>query len=115
MQLQRVIVFAKDIKKLTAFYRDLLGLEPKLTPDDPRTWLEFEAGSSSIALHNGGTSKTGRAPKLVFFVPNETISETRAMLNERGANFGKLTRVSEIQFCNGTDPERNELSLSSRT
>jgi predicted enzyme related to lactoylglutathione lyase len=114
MQLQRVIVFAKDIKKLAAFYRDVLRLEPKITPDDPRTWLEFHAGSSSIALHNGGTLKTGRAPKLVFFVANETMLETRNRLNARGANFGKITRVGEIQFCNGTDPEGNELQLSSR-
>ncbi len=114
MQLQRVILFAEDIKKLAAFYREAIGLEPKVTPDDPRTWLEFVAGSSSIALHNGGTDKTGRAPKIVFFVPNNEIITTRAALNGRGANFGKLIRVFDFQFCNGTDPEGNELSLSSR-
>jgi predicted enzyme related to lactoylglutathione lyase len=114
MQLQRVIVFAKDIKTLAAFYRDVLQLEPKITPDDPRTWLEFHAGSSSIALHNGGTQKTGRTPKIVFFVSNESIAETRAALNDRGANFGRLTQVGDMRFCNGTDPEGNELSLSSR-
>ena len=41
LELSRVIVFATDLKALGAFYRDVLGLTPKPTPDDPRTWLEI--------------------------------------------------------------------------
>ena len=55
LELRRIIVFAADLKSLAAFYRDVLGLPEKPTPDDPRTWLEFHAGASSIALHNGGS------------------------------------------------------------
>ncbi len=112
LELRRVIVFAQDMRKLEAFYRDVLGLEPKITPDDPRTWLEFHAGACSLALHNGGQAGTGRPPKIVFYAPD--VEAARTELNARGANFGRVIHAGEFTFSNGTDPEGNALQLSSR-
>lgn len=113
LELSRVIVFATDLKALGAFYRDVLGLTPKPTPDDPRTWLEFHAGACSIALHNGGSSAhSGRPPKIVFYAAD--VKATRVALNARGANFGRIVTTELFEFCNGTDPEGNALSISSR-
>ncbi len=113
LELSRIIVFAADLKSLGAFYRDVLGLPEKPTSDDPRTWLEFHAGACSIALHNGGSSDSmGRPPKIVFYAAD--VQATRAALNARGANFGRVMKTELFEFCNGTDPEGNALSLSSR-
>ena len=113
LELRRIIVFAADLKSLGAFYRDVLGLTLKPTPDDPRTWLEFHAGACSIALHNGGAvEQNGRPPKIVFYAAD--VKTTRAALNARGANFGRVITTELFEFCNGTDPEGNALSLSSR-
>ena len=108
-----MIVFAADLKALGAFYRDVLGLPQKPTPDDPRTWLEFHAGACSIALHNGGSvTQSGRPPKIVFYAAD--VKAARATLNARGANFGRIVETELFEFCNGTDPEGNALSISSR-
>ena len=113
LELRRIIVFAADLKSLAAFYRDVLGLPEKPTPDDPRTWLEFHAGASSIALHNGGSvMQNGRSPKIVFYAAD--VKTTRDALNARGANFGRVINTELFEFCNGTDPEGNALSISSR-
>ena len=113
LELRRVIVFAQDLNALAAFYRDVLGLVEKLTPDDPRTWREFHSGACSIALHNGGKAVTaGRPPKITFYVTD--VPAARDELGARGANFGRILSVSEFKFCNGTDVEGNALQLSSR-
>jgi catechol 2,3-dioxygenase-like lactoylglutathione lyase family enzyme len=113
LELRRVIVFAQDLNTLAAFYRDVLGLVEKPTPDDPRTWREFQAGACSIALHNGGKLVTaGRPPKLTFYVTD--VPATRDELNARGANFGRVLTTGEFELSNGTDLEGNALALSSR-
>ena len=113
LKLSRIIVFAADLKSLAAFYRDVLGLTPKPTPDDPRTWLEFHTGASSIALHNGGSSEqSGRPSKIVFYAAD--VQAARDALNARGANFGRVIKTELFEFCNGTDPEGKTLSISSR-
>jgi len=113
LRLRRVIVFARDLPRLAAFYRDVLGLPELAVPDDPRTWREFGAGACTVALHNGGReTSAGRAPKLVFYVPD--VAAVRAELNARGCNFGRVVRTGDVAFCNGSDPEGTVLSLSSR-
>lgn len=104
LELRRIIVFAADLKSLGAFYRDVLGLTPKPTPDNPHTWLEFHAGACSIALRNGGSSDlTGRPPKIVFHAAD--VKATRDALNARGANFGRIIKTELFEFCNSTDPK----------
>jgi predicted enzyme related to lactoylglutathione lyase len=118
LELRRVILFAQDMNRLAAFYRDVLGLEELTTPDDSRTWREFAAGACNIALHNGGQPRggqpgsDGRPPKLTFYVAD--VAKARTELNARGANFGRVIKTGEFTLCNGTDPEGNALALSSR-
>ena len=84
IQVRRVILFVQDVSKVGAFYRDVLGLPVKVSPDDPKAWTEFEAGSCSIALHDGGVPSAGRRqPKIVFF-------ENVVMSSEIIPNAGKI-------------------------
>jgi catechol 2,3-dioxygenase-like lactoylglutathione lyase family enzyme len=113
LQMRRMILFVQDVTKVGAFYRDVLGLPVKISPDDPKAWLEFEAGSCSIALHDGGAPSAGRRqPKTVFFA--EDVAPVRAELIARGAKLGAVQDAGEFQFCDGKDPEGNPYSISSR-
>ena len=113
LKVRRVILFVQDVPKVGAFYRDVLGLPSKISPDDPKAWLEFEAGGCSIALHDGGTANAGRRqPKIVFYA--EDVAQVRTELMARGAKLGAVQAAAEFQFCDGKDPEGNPYSISSR-
>jgi catechol 2,3-dioxygenase-like lactoylglutathione lyase family enzyme len=113
LQIRRVVLFVQDVSKVGAFYRDVLGLPVKINPDDPKVWLEFEAGSCSVALHDGGAPASGRRqPKIVFYA--EDVAQIRAELTARGAKLGAVQDAGEFQFCDGKDPEGNPYSISSR-
>ena len=50
LQLLRAVLFVRDLPRMTAFYRDVLGLSPI---DDGQTqdWVEFRAGAMTLGLH----------------------------------------------------------------
>ena len=48
MELGRAILFVKDLPRMTAFYRDTLGLT---VASGSAGWVEFDAGPVSLALH----------------------------------------------------------------
>jgi predicted enzyme related to lactoylglutathione lyase len=113
LQVRRVILFVQDVSKVGSFYRDVLGLPVKVSPDDPKARTEFKAGSCSIALHDGGAASAGRRqPKIVFFA--EDVEQVRTELMARGAKLGAVQDAGEFQFCDGKDPEGNPYSISSR-
>ncbi|MBV8843412.1 MAG: VOC family protein [Bryobacterales bacterium] len=51
MRLSRAMLFVKDLPRMTAFYRDRLGLQAieETRLDD---WVEFDAGGARFALHS---------------------------------------------------------------
>jgi predicted enzyme related to lactoylglutathione lyase len=115
LKMKRIILFALDVPKLGAFYRDVLGLTEIESPDDSKEWLEFNAGACTIALHHGGVETKGRSrpPKLVFY--SEDVAKTRAELTAKGAKLGSIQSVENLfQFCDGRDPEGNHFQVSSR-
>ena len=50
MPLTGVMLFVKDLPRLTAFYRDVLGLHPIEATRLP-DWVEFGGGSARFSLH----------------------------------------------------------------
>jgi predicted enzyme related to lactoylglutathione lyase len=112
-QLNRVIVFVKDMQTCAAFYRDVLGLLPHGYADE--TWMSFEAGGCLVSLHRGAAGK-GRKPKhvqLVFKVAD--VATARDELIAKGAAMDEIVRPDEsFSFCNGRDPEGNWFQVSSR-
>ena len=114
LTMKRVILFVRDVPTVGAFYRDVLGLSEVVSPDDPKEWLEFDAGACTIALHHGGVATKGRSrpPKIVFY--SEDVGKTRAELIAKGAKFGPIQTTENFQFCDGRDPEGNHFQLSSR-
>jgi len=109
LSLRRIILFTPDMARLTAFYRDVLGLP--LTIDDAN-YKEFDAGGCGIALHNGALRVGARPPKLSFWT--EDIVAARAALVERGAKPGAVKSGPGLVRCEGKDPDGNPFQLSSR-
>lgn len=62
MRVDYVIVFVSDMKRSTAFYRDVIGLPLKFESDG---WTEFATEDATLALH----AAEGAA------VPNEDTEE----------------------------------------
>jgi catechol 2,3-dioxygenase-like lactoylglutathione lyase family enzyme len=108
MKMARVILFTNQMEKMTAYYRDILGL--KQVTDD-KGWREFDAGGVTIALHSGPPSPGRKGPKIAFRAKD--VTGLRAVLVKRGAKFGKVSD-GEFQLCNGKDPDGNPVQLSNR-
>ena len=108
MQMARVILFTDQMEKMTAFYRDVLGLA-QVTDD--KGWREFDAGGVRIALHSGPPSPGKKGPKIAFLAKN--VPAMRKVLMARGAKFGDVSE-GEFHLCNGKDPDGNPIQLSNR-
>jgi predicted enzyme related to lactoylglutathione lyase len=110
LQMKRVILFARDLNALTAFYRDIFGF--KIRTGSPKEgWVDFDAGGCSLALHRG-PSRRG-STKIAFW--SADVRKTRDELVHRGAKLGKLKDFGDIVLCDGRDPEGNLIQISSRT
>jgi catechol 2,3-dioxygenase-like lactoylglutathione lyase family enzyme len=108
MTVARVILFTRQIDKMTEFYRDVMGL--KVVTNDPG-WRELDAGGITIGLHSGPPSPGKKGPKIAFFAKD--VAKARENLVKRGAKFGKMS-VGEYLLCNGKDPDGNPIQLSNR-
>jgi hypothetical protein len=97
------------MEMLTAFYRDIIGLELKV--NDPG-WKEFDAGAIVLALHNGTSEVGKRPPKLVFY--SSDVAGTREELIKRGAKMGKVKSGAGLDLCEATDPDGNPFQISNR-
>ncbi len=108
MKMARIILFTNQMDKMTAFYRDVLGL--KQVTNDPG-WREFAAGGVTVALHSGRPSPGRKGPKIAFHAKD--VAALREKLVKRGAKFGEVS-TGEFHLCNGKDPDGNPIQLSNR-
>src|SRR5262245_65556905 len=116
--LRRAMIFAKDLERMTRFYRDGLGLrvvQQTLASD----WVELDAGDTTLALHAipadiAATIEITTPPrrrsntpmKLVFEV--DDLDAARAGLVAYGAVMDEPRGWSA---CDGVDPEGNVFQL----
>jgi catechol 2,3-dioxygenase-like lactoylglutathione lyase family enzyme len=118
MDLRRAILFAKDMDRMTAFYRDGLGL--RLIPETREDgWVEFDAGGVMLALHaipaaiaetieitTPPQAREATPIKLVFEV--DDIGAARAHLISHGA---VMFEPRSWGGCDGLDPEGNVFQI----
>ena len=126
VQMQRSIVFAKDVPKMTAFYRDVLGLVPAPSEHPPDEWMALDAGPVQRALHripspwsddveiaDPPKARHGAPTKLVFRVDDlraacdELVGKGVTMLDAEVMN-----RPGEFVRGDFLDPEGNVFQLS---
>jgi catechol 2,3-dioxygenase-like lactoylglutathione lyase family enzyme len=121
MRLRRAIIFTKNIERMTAFYRDALGLIP-LPDKSSEGWLELDAGGVALALHaipghiakdieiaDPPTARERTPIKLVFEVPD--IEVARIHLINHGA---EMSEPSAWGSCDGADPDGNVFQIVRR-
>jgi catechol 2,3-dioxygenase-like lactoylglutathione lyase family enzyme len=109
LSMLRIVLFTKDMPRMVAFYRDVLGLKQR---KDEKGWKEFDANGCIIALHNGTSSPGKRPPKIGFWAKD--IATARQELIGRGARLSKLMVGAGLVRCEGKDPDGNPFSISDR-
>ena len=108
--LRRVILFTANLESMTAFYRDVIGLEIVGREDG---WVDFSAGACGLALHAGRPKAGARPPKIVFRAAD--VASARATLIKRGlADAGPVKSTGKFDLCDAKDPDGNPFQLSSR-
>lgn len=121
LNLDTIILFVQDVKRLKSFYADTLKLE--VLEETPSEWLLLKAGSSKIALHkigdqylnkNKGSFKSERNTKLVFEVDNINVARDY-LLNEK-VQINEIKTFPDYAYwlCDGEDPEGNVFQLKQR-
>lgn len=95
MRLQGAMLYVKDLQRMQAFYRDLLGADPHAADD---SWVEFDTAGGMFALHaipadlaagievtSPPRPREGSAVKLLFGVRD--VEAERARLEARGVQL----------------------------
>lgn len=124
-RLARVILFAKQIDVLAAFYGDVLQLPRVESPDDSPEFLSFDAGGCHLCLHaipahfareiriaDPPAPRAATPYKLAFHASD--VDAARTELIARGARMGDVQRFGALAFCDGVDPEGNIFQFSNR-
>jgi len=109
----RVILYVKDVARVSAFYQQHFGMKP--LPGSEEGWVELSSGKRgcNIALHKAASSqKSGAAMKIVFGVSN--IRKFMAEREADGLRFGPIHSPGEVEFANAKDPAGNSIQISSR-
>jgi catechol 2,3-dioxygenase-like lactoylglutathione lyase family enzyme len=124
-----VILFAKDVRRLGAFYQEVLGLSAIATDHDPDEWLLLDTGGAELALHrvpdpwNAGLEVTdppeprhGSPHKPVFVV--DDVVAAREHLLARGVvalDSGPENPPGRLVRCDFVDVEGNIFQVSGPT
>ena len=125
LEAARVILFAKDMNAMLAFYEGILGLERLSSPEDNEDFVSLNAGGIQISLHkipqryaknikitNPPVAREDVPMKVAFRVEN--VDEMRARLESQGVKMRKIQSGGNVCFCDGIDPEGNIFQISNR-
>ena len=121
--LGRVMLYAKDLKKMTAFYRDVLGFGVVPSRYDPTEFVVLDAGSAQLCLHQipeviartititDPPEPRYKVPVKIMFVI-EDVEGMRDRLIARGVQMGSLQNFPPLIYCDGHDPEGNIFQIT---
>jgi catechol 2,3-dioxygenase-like lactoylglutathione lyase family enzyme len=105
VELREVVVYTRDMDRATAFYRDVLGLEPDF--ESPH-WTTFRTGACAFALHAGS-----EAPDPTFEVADAAAEHER--LIAAGVEVTEIREpVAGLRVFDARDPDGNRFSIESR-
>jgi predicted enzyme related to lactoylglutathione lyase len=121
MMLQMIVIFAKDVERLAAFYREGLGLTV-LPERSKEGWVVLDAGGAQVALHaipphiardieitDPPQERSDTPIKLVFQTAD--MDTACARLEKLGA---KVLPPRASGSRDGVDPEGNIFQLAPR-
>jgi catechol 2,3-dioxygenase-like lactoylglutathione lyase family enzyme len=118
MDLSSTMIFAKDMQRMIAFYRDGIGLR-LLEEKSQEGWAELDAGAVMLVLHAVPAAiakdiEVTSPPKIRETTPIKLIFRTadvaqaRAHLIEHGA---VMFEPRSWGACDGLDPEGNVFQI----
>ncbi len=111
--LKHIIYFCKDMKTMTAFYTDVMGLKIIPNPTYPlNEWVELDAGPFKICLHKSGSpgSASGNKNKIVFAV--DDVGQARDYLIANKVKMGVHHIWPPMEASDGHDPEGNKFQIA---
>ena len=113
--LNRIVLYAKDVKKTCEFYERYFRFAYKFDDDDRIAELVSPHGGVIIMVHQAAKGvRSGQATvKLVF-----DIDDVEGFKNEcarGGLEFGATHQANGYSFANAKDPDGNSISISSRS
>jgi catechol 2,3-dioxygenase-like lactoylglutathione lyase family enzyme len=118
MELRLAMIFAKDMDRMTAFYRDGLGL--RLLPASRQEgWVEFDAGACTLALHAipphiAKDIEIASPPQAREETPMKLVFATADLLAARShliAHGAVMHEPRNPGSCDGLDPEGNVFQI----
>jgi catechol 2,3-dioxygenase-like lactoylglutathione lyase family enzyme len=105
MELVEVVVYTQDMARATAFYHDVLGLEPEYESEH---WTTFRTGACTLALHAGT-----EAPDPTFLV--DDLDAARGQLAAAGVDVTEIREPAPgLKVFDARDPDGNRFSIESR-
>ena len=109
-QVAAVWVPVTDMKRATAFYRDVLGLAVTMESDDG---TELDAGGLTIGLNGRETAETAdHGGAVISFHPETSIEQALDDLEQRGGHVqGAISEHSWGRIFPFRDTEGNDLQF----
>jgi catechol 2,3-dioxygenase-like lactoylglutathione lyase family enzyme len=110
MDIGSIILFVKNMRTVTAFYRDVLGLHPdEEQPFPPHRFFRFNTGQCKLCLHSASKPNGGRQ-KVVFHVGN--VKAVHDALKTKGLRLRPLKDLEDGLACfDISDPESNKIQF----
>jgi predicted enzyme related to lactoylglutathione lyase len=101
-----------DIKKSTAWYRDVMGFAPGAMASEH--WVEFETGGVTFGIGRGEDLdlKPGSACSVAFEMSD--LDGAVAALKAKGVEMTKVMDMSSCRACFVKDPDGNRIALHQR-
>jgi catechol 2,3-dioxygenase-like lactoylglutathione lyase family enzyme len=109
MNIGNIILFVKDMKAVTAFYRDVVGLTPdEEQPFPEHRFFRFDTGDCKLCLHSASKPNGGRQ-KIGFHV--ESVSAAHQNLKAKGLRLKPLKNEDGLACFDISDPEGNRIQF----
>jgi predicted enzyme related to lactoylglutathione lyase len=112
--LNKIVIYARDIKKTATFYERFFGFEARTDPDGGIIELVSKDSGANILIHQAAKSiKLGQVGvKLVFQVDDVELFKQQS--EKLGLKFGSTHSNADYSFANAKDPDKNSVCVSSR-
>ena len=110
MNIGSIILFVKNMRTVTAFYKDVVGLHPdEEQPFPPHRFFRFDTGQCKLCLHSASKPNGGRQ-KVVFHV--ESVKAVHDALKTKGLRLRPLKDLEDGLACfDISDPESNKIQF----
>ncbi len=110
-----IIIYARDMRKTATFYAKHFGFQTSGEVQEGLIELSAPNGGAGILIHQAATSiKLGQVGvKLSFHVEDLPAFVAEAATN--GLKFGAVHQANGYSFANAKDPDKNSVSISSRS